>query len=74
MNDRLHTVRPVAAVTVSDEEGPVGPIREIPSDAEVQLFGPSALPGMVDISWNGQKYAVFAVDLEQRTSPATTSR
>jgi hypothetical protein len=39
----------------------------LPSDAMIEISGPSSLgKGMIEVSWERQRYAVFKLDLETR--------
>lgn len=50
-----------------------GEISSLPSDAIVEIQGPSNLGrGMVEVAWQHQRYAVFELDLETRATPEPT--
>jgi len=47
-----------------------GVMSSLPSDAIVEIQGPSDLGrGMVEVSWQRQRYAVFELDLATRATP-----
>lgn len=49
------------------ESDKAGVMSSLPSDAIVEIQGPSNLGrGMVEVSWQRQRYAVFELDLSTR--------
>lgn len=68
---RFTITTPLVAVrlyTRSDSEK-AGEIASLPSDALVEIQSPSDLGnGMVEVSCERQRYAVFELDLENRAS------
>jgi hypothetical protein len=39
----------------------------LPAQAKLEILDKSRIPGMVEVQWNGEAYAVFAVDLKPVT-------
>jgi hypothetical protein len=68
---RFTITTPLVAVRLyprSDSEK-AGVIASLPSDALVEIQGPSGLgTGMIEVSWDRQRYAVFELDLESRAT------
>jgi hypothetical protein len=65
----LITLRSIHAVHVRRMGDANGAIKQIPKDARVYPCGYSRLANMVEIVWQGERYAVFEVDLRDRTAP-----
>ena len=69
---RYSITSPLVAVrlcpsTDSDKEGVM---TSLPSDAIVEARGPSGLgTGMIEVTWQRQRYAVFELDLTTRAMP-----
>lgn len=62
---------PLVAVRLcpSDDSNKPGVMTSLPSDAVVEIEGPSRLgSGMVEVSWERQLYAVFELDLATRAT------
>ena len=58
----------MSAVRVLSER--LGPIYRIPTHSVVARRGPSrSRSDMVEIDWQGERFAVFATDLDARTAP-----
>jgi hypothetical protein len=54
----------------SGDSDKAGVMSSLPSDAIVEILGPSKLGrGMVEVSWQRQRYAVFERDLTARAVP-----
>lgn len=65
----LITLRSLHAVRVAQSDTRTGPIEQIPRHARVYPCGLSDMANMVEIVWQGERYAVFEVDLRDRTAP-----
>ena len=63
---------PLVAIRLSlstDNEKP-GVMSSLPSEAIVEIRGPSNLGnGMLEVSWQADRYAVFERDLKERAEP-----
>jgi hypothetical protein len=70
----LITLRGFRALKVFQGERAAGPIEYIPRHARIYPCGLSAIANMVEIVWQGERYAVFEVDLRDRTAPVEYSR
>ena len=59
---------PIMAVKLrtSPSGSNAGPITRIPRHAILRMLGTSAIPSMVDLEWQGERYAAFAADIEER--------
>jgi hypothetical protein len=56
---RYRTITPLVAMqTVS-----------LPRDVTVEVSGTSTVPGMVEVLWQSESYAVFELDLKTRALP-----
>lgn len=63
---------PLVAIRLcpSSESDKAGVMCSLPSDAIVEIQGPSNVGrGMVEVSWQRQRYAVFELDLSTRAVP-----
>jgi hypothetical protein len=63
---------PLVAIRLcpSGESEKAGVMSSLPPDAVVEVHGPSKLGrGMVEVSWQHQRYAVFELDLMARAVP-----
>jgi hypothetical protein len=67
----LEVVREISAVKINQSDGTPGPLFRIPPRSSVRVRRASMMPNMVEIEWQGESYAVFEVDLHERTTPAT---
>ncbi|HEV2688324.1 MAG TPA: hypothetical protein VGV35_07210 [Bryobacteraceae bacterium] len=68
---RYSIFSPLVAVRLcpSGDTGKVGVLTSLPSDAVVEACGPSELgTGMIEVSWDRQRFAVFERDLETRAN------
>ena len=45
-------------------------IKTIPAGSTLRIEGSCTISGLIDVTWDGQAYAVFSVDLEERSTPA----
>jgi hypothetical protein len=65
---------PLVAIRLhSPDSDQVGIMTSLPSDAIVEIQGPSDLGrAMVEVSWQDQRYAVFELDLATRATPEPT--
>jgi hypothetical protein len=48
---------------------PTSILVEIPADSVVELEGPVARSGLINVLWNGDAYSVFYEDFEKNTRP-----
>lgn len=64
----LVAAEPITAVKLRNNVNgsQAGAITRIPRHSVLRLLGNSALPRMVDLEWQGERYAAFASDLEER--------
>ena len=63
---------PLVAIRLcpSGDSNKAGVMSSLPSEAIVETLGPSNLGrGMVEVSWQRQRYAVFELDLSTRAVP-----
>ena len=63
---------PLAAIRLcpSTDSDKAGVLDSLPSDAIVEIHGPSDLGhGMIEVSWQRRRYAVFERDLAARAVP-----
>jgi hypothetical protein len=49
-------------------------IFHIPAGSTVLVNGGCTISGMIDVVWEGQAYALFSVDLEERAKPSVNLR
>jgi hypothetical protein len=65
---------PLVAIRLhSPDSDQLGIMTLLPSDAIVEIQGPSDLGrAMVEVSWQDQRYAVFELDLATRATPEPT--
>ena len=70
----LITLRGFRALKVFQGENATGPIEFIPRHARIYPCGLSAIANMVEVVWQGERYAVFEVDLRDRTTPIERRR
>lgn len=68
---QLVTTAPLSAVRLSGPPEVLRRITRIPGEAVVKRLADSAIDGMVEIEWEGDRYATFAVDLEERCETST---
>jgi len=68
MSAVLVASEPITAVKLrtSPNGSNAGPITRIPRDSVLRVLGTSAIPSMVDLEWQGERYAAFAADVEER--------
>ena len=69
---RYRITTPLVAVRLraSPESEKSGDLVSLPEDAMVEVGGRSPVGlGMLEVSWQSEKYAVFALDLESRATP-----
>jgi hypothetical protein len=62
---------PLVAIRLcpSSESDKAGVVSSLPSDVVVETVGPSDLgTGMVEVTWQRQRYAVFELDLVERAT------
>ena len=62
---------PLVAIRLcpSSESDKAGAVSSLPSDVVVETVGPSDLgTGMVEVTWQRQRYAVFELDLVERAT------
>ena len=52
----------------SDGDTP-GVLCSLSQDATVEVIGPCGIAGMVEVVWEGKRYAVFELDLANRAQP-----
>lgn len=62
----------LAAVKLDECTHAHGAVTTIAVDSIITLAGPSRLPGMVEVQWNGTLYAVFAQDLQEKSQSVKT--
>ena len=62
---RLITATPLSAVRLSPATAS-RTFTYIPDHALLETLGDSVLAGMVEVTWQGEKYAAFDVDLAER--------
>lgn len=66
---RYSITSPLVAIWLcpSSETDKTGVMSSLPSDAIVEARGPSGLgTGMIEVTWQRQRYAVFELDLTTR--------
>ena len=68
---RYKVAVPIHAVKLEAHPGsslrdPTGTLIEIPVDAIIEIEGPTARSGLVNVLWNGQAYSVFHEDLQEK--------
>jgi hypothetical protein len=69
---RFVTAEPICAVRI--QNGTPGLITRIPRHSTVRSIGNSRLSEMIEIEWQGERFAVFDVDLEARCVQADPGR
>jgi hypothetical protein len=69
---RFVTAESICAVRIQD--GTTGLITRIPRHSTIRSIGISRLPQMVEIEWQGERFAVFDVDLQSRCTGADPGR
>jgi hypothetical protein len=62
---RLITAAPLSAVRLSPPAAN-RTVTRIPDRAMLETVGDSSLAGMVEVTWQGERYAAFAIDLDER--------
>ena len=66
---RYSITSPLVAIRLhpSNESDRTGVMSSLPTDAIVEARGPSGLgTGMIEVTWQRQRYAVFELDLTTR--------
>jgi hypothetical protein len=63
---RYKTTTPLVAMQTA------GLMVSLPRDITVEVSGVSAVPGMVEVLWQRESYAVFELDLKTRALPEDT--
>ena len=69
---RYRITTPLVAVRLcsSPESEKPGMLASLPEDAMVEVGGRSAVgSGMLEVTWQSERYAVFELDLELRAKP-----
>ena len=56
----------LAAVKLDSCTHTHGAVTTVPAGSSITLAGPSLLPGMVEVQWDGTLYAVFEQDLQEK--------
>jgi hypothetical protein len=72
---RYAITSPLVAIRLcpSNEREKAGEMTSLPSDVVVEAHGPSRLGrGMVEVTWQCQRYAVFELDLATRATPQSS--
>jgi hypothetical protein len=64
--------RELRAIKLGHEGDSRGTLHRIPAQSNVTVVRPSALPGMLEIKWQGESYAVFEIDLTERCAPVSS--
>ena len=73
--ERYCITSPLVAIRLfpSRESDKTGVMSWLPSDAILEIHGPSSLgTGMIEVSCERQRYAVFELDLTTRATPEIT--
>ena len=60
---RYRTITPLVAMQTA------GLMVSLPRDVTVEVSGTSTVPGMVEVLWQSESYAVFELDLKTRALP-----
>jgi hypothetical protein len=47
----------------------LGTVLRIPPGTTLQVHGDANMSGMSEVSWNTERYAIFNVDLREKTRP-----
>jgi hypothetical protein len=68
----LEVIREMSAIKINRSDGAPGPLFRIPPRSSVRVRRASAMPNMIEIEWQGEAYAVFEIDLNERTAPRIT--
>jgi hypothetical protein len=63
---RYRTTTPLVAIQAP------GVMVSLPRDVTVEVRGASTVPGMVEVLWQRESYAVFELDLKTRALPEAT--
>lgn len=69
---RYRITTPLVAIQLysSGESDKHGMLVSLPEDARVEVGGKSAVgQGMLEVTWQSSRYAVFELDLESRATP-----
>lgn len=75
---RYKIAEPLQAVKLADHPGsslrdPTGTLVLIPAGDIVEIEGGVAESGLMNIQWNGEFFAVFNEDLEQKAAPVSAA-
>ena len=68
---RYRITTPLVAIQLyaSGDSGKSGMLASLPEDATVEVGGKSTVgQGMLEVTWQSARYAVFEVDLESRAA------
>ena len=65
---RLVTIEPICAVRILD--GLAGSITRIPRHSTLRMVRCSRLANMIEIEWQGQTFAAFEADIQERCAAA----
>ena len=71
---RYKITTPLVAIRLyaSGDSEKAGMLVSLPEDAEVEVGGRSAVAGgMLEVTWQSERYAVFELDLELRATLAS---
>ena len=68
---RYTLTKPLRAVKLGAQvNGKSGIITEIPNGSTIEVDSGKKLPGMMNVIWQGERYALFPCDLMTRAVPA----
>ena len=69
---RYEVIRSLPCVKLAQqrEAGKIGVFSTIGAGSQLEIHGPSSLAGMIEVTFQGQRYAVFQTDFEERAYPA----
>lgn len=75
---RYKVAAPIHAVKLEARPGsslpdPTGTLVEIPVDATIEAEGPAARSGLINVLWNGEVFAVFNEDLQEKAHIVSTT-
>ena len=72
LSKQYTVLKSLAAVKLDECTHVHGAVTTIAGGSIITLAGPSRLPGMVEVQWNGALYAVFAQDLQGKSESVKT--